>query len=348
MVDTIEAAIAIAFHNIAVQQMSCGLLEDAGKSSASALGVGKKCIEEWHPWIRQMETTHLAAVKLTGGFPSMADMSDVIVPPAELDHRAPLPRDAEPIGGGGGGKKASNNSGRRRSGGGGGRGRGRGGRAGLHRLPTERGRGGDPYRAGAQEPRQRGRGRGRPGGRKRGGGGGGGGNTSLPYLESNSVDPEVLREMRGPPRYRSPREQQYSDEEGYGSGEERRQYSDESGDEPPHGAGRRAWQSGEVQQGYSDEESDGESGRRGGGHDGQATRIVDWPVDDEAPHSARSGRSSARSDRSGRRSGGGRAPPAFQKRRGRPETPESMGSRGSHLSADMFDGDTDWNAKGGF
>jgi hypothetical protein len=28
--------------------------------------------------VRQMETSHLAAVKLCGGFPSMSDMSDVL------------------------------------------------------------------------------------------------------------------------------------------------------------------------------------------------------------------------------------------------------------------------------
>jgi tetratricopeptide (TPR) repeat protein len=41
VVDTIEAAIAIAFHNIGVQQMSCGLLEEGIKSTSQALAVGK-------------------------------------------------------------------------------------------------------------------------------------------------------------------------------------------------------------------------------------------------------------------------------------------------------------------
>ena len=58
--DTIQAALAICYHNISVQQLCCNLVTEASESSAQALSIGKKCIEEWHPWVKQMETTHLA------------------------------------------------------------------------------------------------------------------------------------------------------------------------------------------------------------------------------------------------------------------------------------------------
>ena len=42
--DTIQAALAICYHNIGVQQLCCNLVKEAAESTSQALTLGKKCI----------------------------------------------------------------------------------------------------------------------------------------------------------------------------------------------------------------------------------------------------------------------------------------------------------------
>jgi hypothetical protein len=151
--DTLQAGIAICYHNMAVQQLCCNAVGDATESTEQALRFGKQCIEEWHPWVKQMETTHLACIKLGGGYPDFAAMADDAnpVPIREVTNAGGRHQRGGARGGGmnstggaprggwgrgrvgGGGPPRKKSTGRggatrggRRGGGGGGRGRGRG------------------------------------------------------------------------------------------------------------------------------------------------------------------------------------------------------------------------------
>ena len=347
--DTIQAALAICYHNISVQQLCCNLVTEASESSAQALTVGKKCIEEWHPWVKQMETTHLACIKLGGGFPDMGgpEMEDQSAAGGSASRRQRGgSRSPPPIQ-----DRTNRNSARHQGGGsaversGGGRGGGRGGGGGK---PRGRGRGGGSGRRGGGdqrglpqlnpynqpqapvEPRRRrvlsaegkrnnnssnNNNRRRSPPRQ---GAGGESDRSLPDLRrQNQVGSSAdALQMHGPDRphpgsirSHSARDA-YDDEEGY--------YDDEEDYNQGGDDARDAWASGDV--GRDDAP--------------QSVRVVDWPVSPEP--SLHEEDEAAPYDQASRRRGGG----GSRHKHRSPRAEDYVGAP----EAENFDGNSQWSS----
>lgn len=335
--DTIQAALAICYHNISVQQLCCNLVTEAAESSAQALAIGKKCIEEWHPWVKQMETTHLACIKLGGGFPDMGGPEGLgAIPGGSARQRRGGSRSPPPIQ-----DRTNRNSGRRQGGrsaverdgpaGRGGRGsaksrrgggRGGGGRRGG--LPAL-----NPYqqpqvhveprrqRVHSAEPKPAGRNNRRRSPPREGAGGES--DRSLPELRRrNQVgsSAEALR-MHGPDRPYPGRLQSHSARDEYDDLSDGRggDYEDESEGEDGEHAVRDAWASADA------------------GRDApRSVRVVDWPVspepslheeDEAGPYNAPT-----------RRHGGSR-----QRQRSPPPYDED-----AYAEEENFDGNSQWSS----